>query len=252
MEARGISALVGYWPRRVPGLPPGQRRLTEFPRFGTQVLRPPPIADGSATLRVEGAGLSEPLVITADDLDALPVREQQSDFHCVTTWSRQGLTWTGTAMRDVWQRVVEPRLDPHKTVRFVQARGADRHTATLALEDLLGPDVLLARRLDGAPLDPRHGAPLRLVSPSQYGYKSVKHLSRLFLHEHQPPGRMGAKEHLRARVAMEERHSRLPAWLVRVPYRATIPLTALVAERSATRASGAHPAPADETTQPRR
>jgi len=204
-----------------------------FPRFGIQVLRPPPPADESPSLRIDGTGLSEPLTLTSDDLAALPSREQVSDFHCVTTWSKQGLTWTGTAMRDVWRQLLAPRLDRPETVRFVRVRGADRYAATFVLEDLLGPDVLLARELDGAPLDARHGAPLRLVSPAQYGYKSVKHLSRWTLYEHQPPLRNRGLEHLRGRVALEERHSRLPAWLVRRPYRALVPLAAALAERSA-------------------
>ena len=73
-------------------------------------------------------------------------------------------------------------------------------------------------------------APPRLVSPSQYGYKSVKHLVAIDFRAEKP--RVMAKEHLRARVALEERHPRLPGWLVALPYRLVIPPTAYVAERS--------------------
>ena len=77
-----------------------------------------------------------------------------------------------------------------------------------------------------------HGtaSPLRLVSPSQYGYKSVKHLAGFDVRRAQP--RLGGKEHLRARVALEERHSRIPGRLLRVPYRMLIAPTAVMAERS--------------------
>lgn len=218
------------WPRRAPGLPPGQRRLSVFPRFSDQPLRRPPVTTGPVELRIGGPGLAE-FTIGFDELSALGWNEQRSDFHCVTTWSHQGLRWGGVSMLAVWRHLIEPRAGRHAAAPFVVAVGADKHQAVFHRDDLLGPDVLIARTLDGAPLDARHGAPLRLVSPAQYGYKSVKHLVALELHHAQP--RLGAKEHLRARVAREERHSRLPGWLLRVPYRLLVPITALIAERSA-------------------
>ena len=228
-----MSSLLSYWPRRGTDLPPGQRHLDVFPRFGAQPLRPPPVVNGPRALVVAGEGMHEPVTIGSAALDALPRRNQRSDLHCVTTWSAQDLRWGGVAMREVWRALVQPRLDPDSRIRYVQAVGADGYRATLLVDDLLGPNVLVADTLDNAPLDARHGAPLRLVSPSQYGYKSVKHLERLILHARRPPGRLGPKEHLRARVAREERHSRLPGRLLRVPYRSLVPITAHLAERSA-------------------
>ena len=50
----------------------------------------------------------------------------------------------------------------------------------MAIEDAVAEDVLLvAERLDGRPLDSDHGAPVRLVSPNQYGFVSTKHLCRI-------------------------------------------------------------------------
>lgn len=91
--------------------------------------------------------------------------------------------------------------------------------------------MFLATERDGAPLDRRHGGSVRLVSPLQYGYKNIKHVERIEFHSEQPEGSFGKKEHLRARVAEEERHSRLPNWLLRVPYRLTVVPTALAADR---------------------
>ena len=84
----------------------------------------------------------------------------------------------------------------------------------------------------------RHGAPLRFVSPRQYGYKNVKHLSRIDFRTAEPPSTLGPKEHLRARVAEEERHASLPNWAVRVPYRLTIVPTALAGDRGLRRSPG--------------
>jgi DMSO/TMAO reductase YedYZ molybdopterin-dependent catalytic subunit len=49
----------------------------------------------------------------------------------------------------------------------------------LALEDALGDEVLLAYEMNGAPLPPQHGFPLRLVVPGWYGMTNVKWLSEI-------------------------------------------------------------------------
>ena len=60
----------------------------------------------------------------------------------------------------------------------------------MTIEDALGDDVLIAEHLDGRPLDGDHGAPVRLVSPSQYGFISTKHLCRIELHTAEPAERL--------------------------------------------------------------
>jgi DMSO/TMAO reductase YedYZ molybdopterin-dependent catalytic subunit len=111
----------------------------------------------------------------------------------------------------------------------VVLEGLDGYRSVALLEDLRDPDVLLADRLDGRPLDRRHGAPVRVVSPAQYGYVSTKHLARVELHTQEPrvryhPSRRShyglqlVKPHPRARVWEEERHRYLPGWLVRPIY----------------------------------
>jgi DMSO/TMAO reductase YedYZ molybdopterin-dependent catalytic subunit len=101
----------------------------------------------------------------------------------------------------------------------------------------LDPDVLIAENLDGEPLDSDHGAPVRLVSPSQYGFVSTKHLCRIELHVTAPDDNFGYanpatkvglnallfRRHPRSRVWKEERHRYLPGWVLRPVYRALIP-----------------------------
>ena len=97
-------------------------------------------------------------------------------------------------------------------------------SAVVTLGDALEDDVLLADHLDGEPLSPDHGAPLRLVSPAQYGYINIKHLCRIRVHTSVP--RRGRRtladvllhSHPRARVWEEERHGTLPGRLVRPVY----------------------------------
>lgn len=126
----------------------------------------------------------------------------------------------------------------------------------VVLEDLLGDDVLLADRLDGRPLDGSHGAPLRLVSPSQYAYISAKQLCAIELHTTEPQENFHGgsalsralmvrplfSRHPRSRVWQEERSGALPAWLVRPVYRRLIPpllFLSRLGARDQTRWSGA-------------
>jgi DMSO/TMAO reductase YedYZ molybdopterin-dependent catalytic subunit len=217
-----------YWPRRVEGLPPGQRLLREMPRFTDLPHLAPPRMP--AEPRLEITHDDQPIaVLTGADLQALGPRSCPADFHCVTTWSVTGLIWTGVPLRDV---LTAAGLTG-KPAPYLLVRGGDRRKAAFLWEDAVADDVILATHLDGRPLDDRHGAPLRLVSPSQYGYKSVKHLVSIDLRTEQP--RPLSKQHLRARVAAEERHPTLPNWLLRVPYRMLIPPTAHIAERALAR-----------------
>jgi DMSO/TMAO reductase YedYZ molybdopterin-dependent catalytic subunit len=206
-------------------LPPGQWVVTGFPRFGTHLHRPPPRIPERPALLVDGE-VDEPFRVDLAELAALPAIEQTSDLHCVTGWSAVGLRWSGVPFGAFYDAVVAPRLRPGAGVTHVVATGLDGLAARILLEDLLQPDVLLATGLDGAPLPPAHGAPLRLVSPSQYGHMNIKHLCgvRVCRVEGDGPAQPVAaggliRMHPRARVWPEERHPNLPTALVRPLYR---------------------------------
>jgi DMSO/TMAO reductase YedYZ molybdopterin-dependent catalytic subunit len=123
------------------------------------------------------------------------------------------------------------------TVTHVRFAGLDGHWSVALLDDVLGDDVLLAEHLDGRPLDGDHGAPLRLVSPGQYGFINTKHLCRIELLTAEPANCVGSastaahvglrvfgyKRFVRGRVWEEERHRFLPPRLVRELSRGLIP-----------------------------
>lgn len=214
--------LARLWPRRRPDLPPGQRALPELPRFSDKPLRPPPPSQPPhLELQVDRTSVAS----WGPDHWATPTITQIGALHCVTTWSVTDLEWSGHRLAPLVAEVV-PEPPP-----FAVVTAADRQAAVFRTEDLLASDVLIATHLDGAPLTARHGAPLRLISPSQYGYKNVKHVVAIDFRAEEPPSTLGPKEHLRARVDHEERHARLPNWVVRVPYRLSIVPTARAAER---------------------
>ena len=128
-----------------------------------------------------------------------------------------------------------PLAGPPADATFVVLRGQDGARSSLPLEDLMAPDVLLADRLNGQPLTIAHGAPLRLVAPAHYGYKSVKHVNRIELWRssanYRPVG-FRFMVHPRARVANEERGQWVPGWVLRYLYRPLIRPTALRFERA--------------------
>lgn len=91
--------------------------------------------------------------------------------------------WTGTSLREL---LVEAGVRP-ATVELV-FRGADHgvqgevehdYARSLPLHEALRPEVLLAYEMNGRPLEPQHGAPVRLLVPGWYGMTSVKWLTRI-------------------------------------------------------------------------
>jgi len=208
-------------------LPAGQVPRADFPRFGlTQYAERYPSRPTDRAISIQV--LSAAPVVLGDALDGLPRVTLQADFHCVTTWSRLGLVWGGVRFSDFFRQRVAPLSDAASTITGVVLRGQDGYRTSLLLEDLMAEDVLLADELDGQPLSIEHGAPLRLVAPRHYGYKSMKHLSHLEFLSTAPDIKRGALaflDHPRARVASEERGRWIPGWLLRRAYRFFIPST---------------------------
>jgi DMSO/TMAO reductase YedYZ molybdopterin-dependent catalytic subunit len=226
-------------------LPPGQRARADFPRFGTHFHRASPPVPDDPVLQIIGA-VDRPVRIRVAELRSLPRVERVADFHCVAGWSATGLRWEGVEFATFYERVVAPALVPGTTVTHLVFGGLDGFESAVVLEDALADDVLLADGLDGAPLDGDHGAPLRFVSPSQYGYMSTKHLCRVEVRTEPPRlDRLGAAttvarwglrslvfgRHPRARVWEEERLPVIPPQVLRPLYRLVTPGIALLSKR---------------------
>ena len=215
-------------------LPPGQYEVGHLPRFGLTpfAVRFPATTD---TVSVQIAGDVQTPVDLGAQLQRSARVEQCSDFHCVTTWTCRGLRWSGFRFADFYRQLVVPLAAPAADATFVVLRGQDGARSSLPLEDLLAPDVLLADRLNGQPLPIAHGAPLRLVAPAHYGYKSVKHINRVEFWRssanYRPVG-FRFMDHPRARVADEERGLWIPGWALRYAYRPLVRATALRFERA--------------------
>ena len=137
----------------------------------------------SADLRLDGWRLvidglvTAPVSLSLPEVRALPQQTRTVDIHCVTGWSRPGTQLTGTPLA----QLLAP-LGVSSEARFVsfQAYSDRNHDTSLPLSVALA-DTWLVHTIDGAPLTPAHGFPLRTVTPSRYLYKSLKWLRRITL-----------------------------------------------------------------------
>jgi DMSO/TMAO reductase YedYZ molybdopterin-dependent catalytic subunit len=202
-------------------LPPGQTEISDFPRWGLpEYVRLWPEVPARPVLAL-GGDVQTPCEISLDALTALPRQTQVSDFHCVTTWSKRDLRWSGYRMRDFYEQLLVPQARPDPEALFLVMVGLDGYRSSLPLADALAPDVMLADQLDGEPLSVEHGGPIRLVAPAHYGYKSAKHLCRIEVTS-EPPDTRGGLVHPRARVAEEERGVGRSGPELRVTYSAAL------------------------------
>lgn len=159
-------------------LPEGLASALPSPESGWRIysVNPPfPTFDeASWRLRIDGL-VEQPMELTYAELRGLPVAEQVSDFHCVTGWSVRDVGWRGVRFADL---LAQARPLPEAgALRFASTERP--YVDSLTMRQAMVPDALLAFDMDGTPLKREHGAPVRVVMPRMYGYKSVKWVDRI-------------------------------------------------------------------------
>ena len=155
------------YPEDVAGrVPPGQRLVKGWPVLH---VGPIPRFDGTNwDLRVYGE-CANPYTLTYRELMDLGPLRVSADMHCVTGWTTLDNEWEGIPFR-----VLAERADPTPKAAWVTAHCDYGYTSELSLQAMMEDDVLVAWANRGAPLEPDHGYPLRLVVPKRYGWKSAK------------------------------------------------------------------------------
>jgi DMSO/TMAO reductase YedYZ molybdopterin-dependent catalytic subunit len=116
------------------------------------------------------------LELSLDDLAAFPQRTERLPITCVEGWSADA-TWTGVRLGDLLEEAGLPR-DTEVTVESLQERGLYR-VSTVAPPHARSPRTLLATGLNGAPLEPDHGYPVRLIAPNRPGVMQTKWVARV-------------------------------------------------------------------------
>jgi methionine sulfoxide reductase catalytic subunit len=136
--------------------------------FRLMWYNPVPAID-PATYQLKIHGLVEkPHSLSVGDLRRLPQEVQNTRMKCVQCWSSR-TNWGGFRFGHLMEAA-----KPLRTAKAVRFDCADRWYEYFSIEDLLKPRVMLALDMAGKPLADRHGAPLRLIDPGRYGYKSAK------------------------------------------------------------------------------
>jgi sulfane dehydrogenase subunit SoxC len=156
----------------------------------------------AATWRLEVSGLVErSLSLSLDDLRSRPAVEIAVTMECAGNgrahvephvvsqpWLVEAVgtaRWRGVRVADVLAEagVRDGAVEALFTGldRGVEGEEEQAYERSLPVEVLLAGDALLAYEVNGSPLPPQHGFPLRLVVPGWYGMTSVKWLSRIAL-----------------------------------------------------------------------
>jgi sulfoxide reductase catalytic subunit YedY len=147
------------------------------------------------TVEVEGA-VRKPAKYTLEDLMKLSAQEERIyRLRCVEGWSMV-IPWVGYSLSELIRRV-EPlgnakyvefvSLADPKTMPFVGSRVLDwPYVEGLRLDEAMNPLTLLTFGMYGEILPNQNGAPVRLVVPWKYGFKSAKSLVKIRFTEREP------------------------------------------------------------------
>ena len=173
----------GFTGRRpaVVGLPPGQYDTGKsWPVLTAEVTPRIDTADWSFTLK----GLVEhPTTWSWDEMHAMPQSLYDGAIHCVTTWSKFGMQWSGVSLDTLFEIAT-----PESQASHVLAHSSTGYTTNLPLDDVTGEKAWVAFEADGEPLSRDHGGPARLLVPHLYFWKSAKFVSGITVLDHDEPG----------------------------------------------------------------
>ena len=148
------------------------------------------------TIKVDGLVDNPGDYSLADLLGGLSVEERIYRFRCVEAWSMV-VPWNGVELADVLDRVgvkssakyvaFETVVQPDNMIGVQRRVIPFPYVEGLRLDEARHPLTLLATGIYGEPMANQNGAPVRLVVPWKYGFKSIKSIVRITLTDKQPP-----------------------------------------------------------------
>ena len=152
------------------------------------------------TLKIDGL-VKKPLVLDHDSLTKrFALQERIYRLRCVEAWSMV-VPWIGfelaalikqadplmSAKYVAFETLYEPEQMPGQSNRFLGGGIEYPYVEGLRLDEAMHPLTLMSVGLYGKTLPPQNGAPIRLVVPWKYGFKSIKSVVRIRLTDKQPP-----------------------------------------------------------------
>ncbi len=174
-----------------------------FYEFGTNKSDPQRNAQGFVvdpwTLQVSGA-VQKPLTLDYDQLyKRFPLEERIYRLRCVEAWSMV-IPWIGFPLSSLLKQagltskakfvkfttLHDPKQMPGQNSRMIGGGIDYPYVEGLRIDEAMHPLTLLAVGLYGKTLPPQNGAPIRLVVPWKYGFKSIKSTVNIELTDTQP------------------------------------------------------------------
>jgi len=147
--------------------------------------------------KVEVTGLiNKPRTFDVDDFyNLMPVEERLYRLRCVEAWA-MAVPWTGFPLKALLD-IVEPKSNATHVAMTTfykpfTAQGQLAfwctwpYTEALTIEEAINELTFMALGMYGHPLRKQHGAPIRLVVPWKYGFKSIKSIVKIELIDYQP------------------------------------------------------------------
>ncbi|MGH9662556.1 MAG: protein-methionine-sulfoxide reductase catalytic subunit MsrP, partial [Bryobacteraceae bacterium] len=177
----------------------GYNNFYEFDPQDKQAVKDKVGAFVTSPWKIDVAGLvNKPQTLDLDDLlKKMPFEERLYRFRCVEAWS-MAVPWTGFPLAEL-VKLVEPK-PAAKYIRFVTVNRPKEMPGIvqanwypwpffegLRLDEAMNPLAMLVTGLYGKPLPKQNGAPVRVITPWKYGYKSIKSIVRIEFAEKQPP-----------------------------------------------------------------
>jgi DMSO/TMAO reductase YedYZ molybdopterin-dependent catalytic subunit len=168
----GLKAFGGSVPEKVGGAISDQ--FGPFPVRSVESV--PDLMPEQWVVKVDGL-VDSPVTVDRAAWTSLQRMQETVDFHCVEGWGVDDVRWGGVAPSVLLDQA---GVRPEAKYAVFHAYGGV-YRSSLPLELIRDEQTMLADSLNGAPLPPKHGGPLRLVVPKQLGYKSVKWVERIEL-----------------------------------------------------------------------
>lgn len=177
-------------------------QYNNFYEFGTDKSDPAERAQNFVSnpwqLTIEGE-VNKPLTLGYDELFNVALEERIYRLRCVEAWSMV-IPWVGFSLAALIKRAEptsaaryvafetlhDPEQMPGQRNRFVGGGIDYPYREGLRLDEAVHPLSFMAVGLYGKVLPPQNGAPIRLVMPWKYGFKSIKSIVRIALVREQP------------------------------------------------------------------
>jgi DMSO/TMAO reductase YedYZ molybdopterin-dependent catalytic subunit len=162
-------------------LPPGQYDIgNDWPVLTAEAT--PKLSTETWSFSIEGL-VRDPVSWNWDEIHALAPASYEGAIHCVTTWSKFGVRFSGVSVDTLLAAA-----GPLPEASYVVAFSHTGYTTNLPIADVTGDKAWVVWDYDGRPLEVGHGGPARLLVPHLYFWKSAKWVAGLRLLDHDEPG----------------------------------------------------------------